>query len=117
MSYNNSIDYRPLALIGGSVVLIIAFFVVVLFGSTAFQLWWAPHQAEHEHNVNVHSHQYQEARKESSLVLESNIAKLNTEIDKTDDPKVKESLKQQREVLERRYEAEQNKIKSTKYKY
>lgn len=100
-------DYISWNLMGASSLAIFGA-VIIALSAIAGTYWWiaAPYIARHEHVVNTQSHQYQEARRESSIILEQNIAKIDVDLAKTSDPVVRASLQGQRAALENRLKRE-----------
>lgn len=92
---------------GLKVLFAVAMFSLVV---TLFSWLMLPAKAQIEHETNVASHQYQEARKEAVSVYEQEIAEINVQITKTDDPDVKQALIEQRSIIQKRMEREQGKI-------
>ena len=96
-------------MVGGSWIFFALIAGLMVMGATFAWYLWKPHEVAHEHRVNVESHQYQEARKESELIHEQELSKINVQISQTTDPDVKAALEGQRRVLKKRIERERRK--------
>jgi len=70
----------------------------------------------HEREINERSAQYQEARKEAMIILEQDIARLDTEITKANqsgNTELQRSLEAQRKVLVKRHARESARLRKS----
>jgi len=76
-------------------------------------IWWMfkPVEVAVDREVAVESHQYQEARKEAQIILEQEIARLDADIARTEDPDLKDKLIKQRQALILRHARETAKLR------
>lgn len=103
-------EYAFWALLTGGTWITVVIICFFLTAASTLAYWVAaPYIARHEHSVNTQSHQYQEARKESEFIHESELARVRAEFAKTKDPQVRRALQGQIQVLERRIKRERAK--------